>query len=144
MSSSARYRKNRRGSAFVEFTLLFPILFFMLLGAFDMGFVCYALIATQNAARVAALYTSLPGNQSDATTACLYVRAELQMMPNYSQLPAACNALPLRVTVLSGNGPDGMPASTVTVSYKTVQLIPIPAVPAQLTISRTVEMRVRT
>lgn len=116
----------------------------MFLGAYDMGFLCYALIATENAARVAVLYTSLPGNQNDSATACQYVLAEFQMMSMYSTRPTTCSALPVLVTVASGTGPDGMPASTVTVTYKTIQLIPIPILPSQLTIKRTAEMRVRT
>lgn len=137
-------RKRERGSAFVEFALLFPMLFFMFVGAFDAGFLCYALTATQNAARVAALYTSSPGKQSDAATACLYVRAELQMMPNFAQLPAGCSASPLLVSLSSGNGPDGHPAATVTVAYTTLRLVPIPGLSGQITIRRTAEMRVRT
>ncbi len=144
MTLDPRNRKRQKGSAFIEFALLFPMLFFMFLGAFDMGFVCYALIATQNAARVAVLYTSQPGNQNDSATACQYVLAEFQMLPMYSPRPTTCSALPVQVTVSSGIGPDGMPASTVKVAYRTLQLIPIPGLSSQVTITRTAQMRVRT
>src|SRR2546423_163871 len=65
-------RGDERGSAFIEFLLLFPMLFFLFIGAFDMGFLSYALIGTQNAARIAALYVSSPG--ANTANACLYVR----------------------------------------------------------------------
>ena len=145
MSRLPKNRQLQRGSAFIEFVLLFPILFFMFLGAFDGGFVCYALVATQSAARVAALYTSSSAaTQVDQPTACAYVQAELKQMPNASQFPLTCNASPLKVTAALTSGPDSKAASTVTVSYSTVQLLPLPWLSGQLTITRTAEMRVRT
>jgi Flp pilus assembly protein TadG len=144
MSFHSRMRADERGSSFIEFLLLFPLLFFLFLGAFDMGFLCYAFIGTQNAARVAALYMSSPG--ANATSACLYVRTELATMPNSSQFPSSCGAIPLQVTVLSTTGPDGLPAKTVTVSYQTIRLpaVPIPGFTPQFTITRSAQMRVRT
>ena len=140
-------KKGQRGTELVEFALLFPLLFFMFLGAFDLGFFCYSLIAVQNAARVAALYASAsPGTHStDSASACTLVLNELQMMPNYSSLPSSCGASPLQVTLATVSAPDYTTNSTikVTVVYQTMQLIPIPGLPGQLNISRSVEMRVR-
>lgn len=144
MRMGARIRRRQRGTSLVEFVLLFPVVFFLFVGAFDLGFFCYAFIAVQDAARVAALYTSTSSStMSNATQACTYVLSELQSMPNYSQLPSTCNAAPLVVTVTAVTGPDNNQASQVTVTYKTLQLIPIPGLPAQVNISRVVEMRVR-
>lgn len=141
-------RSNERGSAFVEFLLLFPMLFFLFVGAFDMGFLSYALIATQNAARVAALYTSSTATASgDSASACQYASTELAGMPNSSQFLSGCSSLPLQVTAQSiAIGADGKPASSVTVSYRTIQLpvAPIPGFGRQFTIRRTVQMKVRT
>src|SRR5947209_1647925 len=85
MTSHAVTRRKQRGTAFIEFLLLFPLLFFLFIGAFDMGFLCYALIATENAARVAALYTSSTiTTAADASGACGYAKSELAKMPNNS------------------------------------------------------------
>jgi hypothetical protein len=63
-------------------TLVSPWLLFLFVGVVDMGFFTYSLIAVENAARIAAEYTSkspvLAGN-TDA--ACTKVRAELEMLP---------------------------------------------------------------
>lgn len=111
-----------------------------------MGFICYAVIATEDAARVAALYTSsASASAADKSGACGYVKIELAKMPNSSQFPSTCNAAPLVVTATSVTGPDGQPTSTVTVAYRTIQLpaTPISAFTNLLTITRTVQMRVR-
>jgi Flp pilus assembly protein TadG len=147
MSFHPSMRANERGSSFIEFLLLFPLLFFLFIGAFDMGFLCYAFIATQNAARVAALYTSSSAATSaDSAGACQYAFTELTKMSNSSQFLSGCSGAPLQVTALSSTGPDGKPASTVTVSYRTIRLpvIPIPGFTPQFTIRRSVQMRVRT
>lgn len=144
MKTGGRGSRRERGSAFVEFVLLFPILFFLFIGAFDAGFFCYTMITVQSAARVAALYTSgSSATSASQSGACTYVLGELQSMPNYSSLPSACGASPLTVTAQSLTGPDGQPASKVTVTYQTVQLIPIVGLPGQLSVTRSVEMRVR-
>lgn len=99
MDRTRETRKHQRGSALIEFLLLFPIVFFLFVGAVDMGFYCYALISVQNATRVAALYTSSESSVSaDSTGACQYVLKDLAMMPNSSQLPSGCSALPLKVS----------------------------------------------
>ncbi|MFL6352684.1 MAG: TadE/TadG family type IV pilus assembly protein [Bryobacteraceae bacterium] len=147
MSFHPSKRAGERGSAFIEFVLLFPMLFFLFIGAFDMGFLCYAFIGTQNAARVAALYTSSTATASaDSAGACLYALTELTKMPNSSQFLSGCSSAPLQVTAVSSTGPDGKPASTVTVSYQTIRLpvVPIPGFTPQFTIRRSVQMRVRT
>ena len=145
MSFRRATRERQRGSAFVEFLLLFPTLFFLFVGAFDMGFYCYALIAVEDAARVAALYTSSQTILAGSSTgACTYVRNDLAKMPNNSQFSSSCGALPLTVTAQSITGPDNKTASKVTVSYQSIQLIPIPGLTGRLTITRAVQMRVRT
>ena len=147
MTSQQARRRRQGGSAFIEFLLLFPMLFFLFAGVFDMGIFCYALIETEDAARIGALYTS---SQSDfaasSSGACTYVLIELSTMPNSSQLPAGCGASPLQVTAVSVTGPDGLPASKVTVAYRTIQVpvLPIPGFTRQITITCTVQMKVRT
>jgi hypothetical protein len=144
MPSGRQLRTAQRGSSLIEFVLLFPVLFFLLVGAFDIGFFCYAMIAVEDAARVAALHTSSSSATSANTPmACADVLSDLQMMPNHSRFALSCNASPLRVTAASISGPDGTAASKVTVTYDTMQLIPIPGLAGHLSITRSVQMRVR-
>ena len=144
MSFNSSAHGNERGSSFIEFLLLFPMLFFLFIGAVDMGFLCYAFIGTQDAARVGALYMST--STSAAANTCAYVKTALSAMPNSSQFSSGCTAAPPTVTVGSPTtGPDGQSAITVTVAYQTIQLpaIPVPGFARQFTITRSVQMRVR-
>ena len=54
-----------------------------------------------------------------------------------------CQSLPFVVTVTPVAGPDGTPASSASVTYQTLPMIPIPGIQGQLTITRTVEMKVK-
>jgi len=144
MPESRRRPRPRRGHAVVEMALLSPWLVFLFIGTLDMGFYTHALIATQNAARAAATYTS--GNSltaADSTRACQYARYELKTMSNVRTL-ADCNSAPLIVTASAVTGIDGWPASSVTVTYRTDRLISIPGLmPGQLNVTRTVQMFVK-
>jgi hypothetical protein len=101
------------------------------------------LIATENAARVAAEYTSKSASTAaDSSSACQYVLDEMINLSNVRSL-SKCDTTPLVVTATSLQGVDGSAASSVTVTYKTDFLIPIPGVTGQLNITRTVQMRVR-
>ncbi len=125
-----------------------PWIFLLFLGVLDFGFYAYAAISTTQAARVAALYTSSsPSTAADATTACYYALQSLKDMPNMSgitacatQASAVTATQPVAVTVSSNGGPDGA-ASTVSVTYQTVPLFPIPGLMGQITITRSAKMR---
>jgi Flp pilus assembly protein TadG len=135
----------RRGHAVLEVALLSPWLFFLFVGAVDIGFYTHALVATQSAARAAALYTSThPAIAADSAGACNHVKLALAKMPNTASFNANCTAAPLVVTAASvPSGPDGQPATRVTVNYTTVPLVPIPGlIPSSMTLRRTVEVRV--
>ena len=114
----ARRCRRRRGSSLVELTLIAPWLLFLFVGVVDVGFYTYSLIAVENAARIAAEYTSknlaLAGN-SDA--ACTKARLELEMLPGVGSL-ANCSNSTLTVTAASVNGPDLKPATSVSVTYQ--------------------------
>ena len=152
MRTNLRNSRNssRRGSSIIEFSLIFPWYVFLFVGAFDSGFFAYALIATQNAARAAAVYCSSSASAAiDTANACIYAADQLRGMPNIGASYAdTCSGSPLTVTAALLNGAsnpqsaDGSPATKVTVTYVTPQLIPIPGVfPGQLTITRSVEIR---
>ena len=137
-------RGGRKGSVLIEATLLAPWILFLSVGIVDMGFFSYALIAVENAVRVGAEYTAqgsaFADNQSGA---CTRVLAELSGLPNVGGL-STCDAAPVIVTATSTTGPDGNAATQVTVTYRTVALIPIPGLlSGQLNFSRSVTMRVK-
>lgn len=130
----------------LEAAFLLPWVIFLFVGAFDLGFYNYALISTQNAARVAAWYTSQTSTTAtDSTTACTYALAELSAMPNVGTSVSSCAASPVVVTATKVTGADGAEASQVSVSYTSPQLIPLPgALPGQYTFDRVVQMRLVT
>ena len=137
----------RRGSSMVEFALMMPWYAFLFVGAYDFGFISYGLIATQSAARVAAMYCS--GSSSLAancgTAACNYAIDSLKMMPNIGSAVTTCSSSPLVVNSSVVSSVDSSNASQVAVAYTTPVLIPIPGLlPGQLTITRTVIMKVQT
>jgi Flp pilus assembly protein TadG len=133
-----------KGHAVIEAALLLPSLIFLFVGAFDMGFYCYALIGLENATRVAAEYTATSSyTASDSSTACTLVLNELASVPNLNGV-SSCGSLPLKVNVTAVTGADGSPASQVSVQYQSSWFIPIPGLLAgRLTITRVAEMRLR-
>src|SRR5437016_1297390 len=134
----------RKGNALIELTLLSPWVLFLFVGIVDMGFYCYSLIAVENAARVAAEYTSTSASVAASQSgACTKVLAELSSLPNVSGL-STCGATPLTVTATSVTGIDGGAATSVSVTYQGVQLIPIPGLlMGRLNVTRIVQMRVQ-
>ncbi len=149
--------RKRNGHSALEFALFLPYMLFMFVGAFDWGFYSWALLSTQNAARVAALYTSSSSTTAaDSTGACHVATAEMADAPNIQANPgistgngsgntATCTSAPLTVTATSvPSGADGTAASQVSVTYQTPTLIPIPgSLTGSISITRTVEMKVR-
>ena len=128
-------RGGRRGHAAVELALIGPWIFFLFVGVLDFGFYSYALIAVQNAARVAALTAGTDaGAAIDQPRACRLAVDELLKMPNLKAVDPAtysCNAMPLRVEVNSNPNyvdSEGNPATWVRVTYETIQMIPIPGI----------------
>jgi Flp pilus assembly protein TadG len=127
----------------IEVALLAPWIFFIFAGALDMGFYVYALGATQNAARVAAEYTAKGSNTAaDSASACQYALDEMSSMANVSSL-TSCGSLPLIVTATAVTGVDGSPASSVSVTYQTQLLVPIPGLTGRFTFTRIVQMRLK-
>lgn len=136
-SSAPRHRRKCRGNALVELTMLSPWVFFLFVGIVDLGFYSYALISVENAVRIGAEYTSSnSGTAADQSGACTKVLAELTNLPNVASL-TSCGAAPLTVTATSATGPDGGAASTVSVAYQSISLIPIPGLlQSQLNLTR--------
>jgi len=129
----------------IEITLLVPWFFFLFVFVIDFGFFNYSLISVENAARIAAEYTSSSSTTAaDTDGACTKARLELAMLPNMSGV-TSCSAAPLTVTASSITGTDGAPATSVSVTYQGIQMIPIPGLlMGRLSFSRNVQMRVKT
>lgn len=120
-----------------------PWIFFLFMGTLDFGFYAYAIIATENAARVAVMQTSQNTlTQTDSTLACQYALSELNVLPNTRTL-TTCDALPVTVNTAAVVDADGFKASQVSVTYQTISMIPIPGVTGQLTLTRNAQMRLR-
>jgi len=138
--------KSRKGNSLVEFSFLVPWYVFLFVGSFDLGMYSYSLIALEEGVRMGAMYASqTTTTASNSTTAGTYVLGSIQGLPNIGTSVNSTNAAPIVVTAsLVNSGPDGAPATKVTAVYTTPQLIPIPGLlPGQLTITRSVEMRVQ-
>jgi len=137
-----------------------PWLIMMFVGAMDWGFYAYSLIATEAAARVGALYASTNTTATADTNAiCDLAIGQLRRMANVgNSLTHPCasgNAVsataPVGISVSSVSGAssaDGGNAVSVSITYQTPIMIPMvmsgtTVVPKQITITRTVQMRMR-
>lgn len=157
-----RRGRRERGHAAVETALMAPWIFLLFIAVFDLGFYSYAVIATQNAARSAAMHIGRSTTYSnDLTRACLVARRELQGMPNVGPTLATCapnaanvsNSQPIAVqiqTILDSASLDPPPVTTntawavrVLVTYRSPQLFPIPGLAGRITVTRFSEARIR-
>ncbi len=145
--------RRQRGSAVVEISLLAPWILFLFVGVFDMGMYTYSMIGVENAARVAAEYTSQNASvAADSAGACTRAMAEMAMLPNVTS-QANCNSGGGNTVVVTatalGASPlpasvDGLPATQVQVTYTGNQLVPIPGLlMGRLNSTRTYQMRVK-
>jgi len=120
-----------------------PWILFLFMGTIDLGFYSYAIIATENAARVATMQTSAtPTTATDNTLACNFALTELNVLPNTRSL-ATCAALPVIVNATTFIDADGASAARVDVTYQTINMIPIPGLTGQLSITRNAQMRLK-
>ena len=85
-----------------------------------------------------------------STTVCNYALEQLRKMSNVGAGVTTCSAAPVTVTVTEVTGAttpasaDGNPAAQVTVTYVTPVYIPMMGqLPTQLTITKTIQMRLR-
>ena len=139
-----------------------PWIFLLFIGLLDFGFYAYSAIATANAARVAALYTSSQSSASaDAAGACYLAVEEMRMMNNVVSAATpcptcsgdTCSSGPVTVRVRSfqdATCPDyvaGMldppTCSQVAITYQGDQMIPIPGLMGKFSLTRVVLARVK-
>ena len=137
-----RGRRSRvSGGSLIEFSMLLPWVMFLFVGTYDWGFYAHALISVEDAARVAALYGAGNGG-GGTTTACTIVLNEMSISANVAGLTAPClgpvsDSLPVAVS-LTCTTVDSVNAVQAGVTYRTLQLIPIPGILAgKMTLYRT-------
>jgi TadE-like protein len=136
----------------IELVLIAPWFVFLFIGALDWGFFSSALITAQAALRSAVLYTSSdPNFKARTDLACNIVLDEMRKLPNIGSSVTVCGSggtstMTSNPAVLAEavTGPDGASASKVTLTYRSVSVIPIPGILAkQFTFSRNATMRIR-
>jgi hypothetical protein len=129
----------------MELVMIGPWIFFLSIGALDWGFYATSLVSVEAAARSAALYTSTDTSTAgNSHAACDIALGEMRKLPNIGAGVTTCGSNPV-VTATLVPGPDNANASRVSVTYRSISLIPIPGLLAkQLTVTRTVTLRLRT
>lgn len=138
---------SERGTAAVEVALLLPWIVVSFIAVLDFGFSAYALIATQNAARVAATWGSASQSNSDALMASSSLACGTYALPLFKYAPTPVTACGSTLSATPNHddmtGTVDVPYVKVAVGY-TVNLIAIPGImPGSITINRTVYMPVR-
>ncbi len=130
---------SRRGSAAIEVGIMLPWIIFSFICVLDFGFSAYALIATQDAARIAATFGAANSTNASniANTACGYAA------PQFKYAPTPVTACGTALSVATSTSSSPMATVTVAVTY-TVSLISIPGLmPSSLPITKSVTMPVR-
>lgn len=123
---------SRRAAAAVELAVLMPLLLFLFLIGVDFARVYYFTVTTVNCARNGALYgstdTAHAADSSGIQAAALADATNMTPAPN----------------VVSSTGADatGNPFVQVTVTTQFQTVINYPGIPASVSVSRTVQMRV--
>jgi Flp pilus assembly protein TadG len=147
-------KRSEKGNAMVELALVAPILFFLVLAAFDFGIYAYSFISVENAARVgAARNSSGMDSAADRQTACTMAISELRGLPNIgASFQSDCSSSPIVVSSVlcshaspcpgSASSADGASAAAITVSYSLPSVFRVPLTgPAVFT--RTSQMKIR-
>jgi Flp pilus assembly protein TadG len=130
--------KKTRGAAMMELALLSPWVIFLFIGVLDWGFYAYSIITLENAARVAATYAS-SGNTGSVCTVLLN---EMSSLSNMQGVTTCGGSSPVAYSKSDITGPDNNSAISMSVTYTTPTMIPIPGLLAkQFTITRIVKMR---
>ncbi|HEY4086318.1 MAG TPA: TadE/TadG family type IV pilus assembly protein [Bryobacteraceae bacterium] len=135
---------SERGTAAVEVALLLPWIVVSFMAVLDFGFSAYALIATQNAARVAATWGSASNANAIALTASPSPACGTYALPLFKYAPTPVTACGASLSATPGSySKFSITYVTVAVAY-TVNLLAIPGImPGSITINKTVTMPVR-
>ncbi len=143
MQQKSMPASRRSGNSIIEVTFMMPWLLFLFVGVFDFGFYCYALIATQNAARAVAVHNSI--SKTAATdpdgSGCQIAISELKTAA-YGRAINGCGGNPLKVTSTLQQDSNGNDVAKVLVEYWTPALFPMPGLNYFPSITRPAQMMV--
>lgn len=123
--------------------MMLPWLVFTFAGIMDFGFCAYGLIATQNAARIVAMWgaASAANAGSMGTVACSYAADEFKYAP--TPVTGCGASLSVNTSTTTTTGTASFTEVVVSVTY-TVNLLAIPGImPGTLAITRSVTLPVR-
>jgi Flp pilus assembly protein TadG len=133
MRFRANSKQGRRGAAVVEMALIAPVLVFLLLVAIDYCRIFYFTQIVSNCARNGGLYVT------DSVQATWSPYATMEEAAKAD----ATADLRSQLTVTSATGTDTIGAyTTVTVTYPFKTFTNYPGLPQNVTISRTVQVRI--
>jgi Flp pilus assembly protein TadG len=130
-------RRRRRGAAIVEFAIIAPILFMLVLGSVEFGRAVMAKDLLANAARAGARTGALPGKSN----------TDIKSQATTSLSDSGVSGATIAITVNGAATDAGSAAQgdiiqvTVTVPYKSVSWLPSPWFFGNTTLSETVFMR---
>ena len=135
-----RFFGSERGSAALETGLMIPWLAIAFASVLDFGFSAYGLIATENAARIAATW----GAANATNAASLSSQACSYAAPQFTYAPTPLTACGRNLSVSTSTVNIGsMQTVRVAVTY-TLNLVEIPGLmPGSLAITRTAQMPIR-
>lgn len=125
-------RRQRRGAATVELSLVLPLLAFLFVIGLDYSRVFYASVIVANCARNGALYAS-DENVADRS---LYEDLQQAVQADASDLTE-----PLTVSSVEGTDAAGYARVEVTVTYPFRTVLSYPGIPSTVNITRIVHMR---
>ena len=127
----ARYMKNNRGQALVEFALIIPVLLLLVVGVMEFGLVINQYMIVTEAAREGARSAALGGTNATVTTVVKTAASQIDT----SQLTIVISPTTTRIR---GNG------VTVTVKkpVKSITQMMSPFFPAGFTVQGSATMRV--
>jgi hypothetical protein len=138
-STGRRDAKRRRGVAAVELALILPVLITIVLGCVDFGRFAHTHIAVTNAARVGAAFgavTPMMPNTQSAWAQILRQRVIDEMGSGFDP-----ELITIATPVITTD-PGNLRRVRVQVSYPFQMLVDWPLLPASMTLTQAVEMRV--
>jgi Flp pilus assembly protein TadG len=143
------FRNREKGSSFIEVAILLPVMLLMCCGTMDFARVMYAGIEVANAARAGVQFGALtPGNSGNTNgmvQAALSDAADLgsgvtATARNFCECVGGTSEVDCS-TSTCGTTPSGYVSVTANYTFNT--LIPWPALPQTVSLTRTARMRVQ-
>lgn len=110
------HRKNERGSIFIEFALITPLLLLLMFGVFDFSKFYFTQLTLQHALREAGRY-AVAGNHFGTGVNRLTRLASIKKVAQ--DAAAGMDLSAIQITPRRGTNPAGGPSDTVTISLTT-------------------------